>query len=134
MKLVVYAIKFSFLLSIFISFLLFPFFFVSAQPTFDPPDGADETHDPDEPRMNDPLEGLGDPNLLIGQMIKTLLGVLGSVALILFTLAGFTWLTSQGNPEAVLKAKRTLFWTSLGLIVVFASYALVKTIINSLIH
>jgi hypothetical protein len=71
--------------------------------------------------------------LLAGQMIKTLLGVLGSVALILFTLAGFIWLTSQGNPEVILKAKRTLFWTSLGLIVVFASYALIKTIINSLI-
>src|SRR3989344_4119893 len=66
---------------------------------------------------------------LIGRVINGVLGVVGSLALIMFIYGGLLWMTSGGNDEKVKQGKDVLIWATLGLFIIFASYALVNFII-----
>ncbi len=79
--------------------------------------------------LTDPL-GIGNtasgPQQLIGKIIKGVLGLVGSLALAMFVYGGFTWMLAAGNPTNVEKGKQILIWATIGLIVIFSSYALVQ--------
>ncbi len=81
-------------------------------------------------KLPNPLgEGKDKPQELIGQVINAVLGIVGSIALAMFIFGGFTWMTASGNEQAITKGKDILVWATVGLIVIFTSYALVKFII-----
>jgi len=73
-----------------------------------------------------------DAPTVIGNVIKVALGIIGSVALVLFIYGGVTWMTSGGSPERIKKAKNTLIWSVLGLTIIVSSYAIVSAIIKPL--
>jgi hypothetical protein len=66
-----------------------------------------------------------DPRVIIGQGIRTILGIVGSVALAVFIYGGILWLTSGGNEQRIKKGKDVILWATLGLVVIFAAYAIV---------
>lgn len=70
--------------------------------------------------------------VIIGNVVRALLGISGSIALLMFLYGGFTWLTSQGEVDKIDTAKRTLTWAGLGLAVIFGSYVLVNFVITGL--
>ncbi len=81
--------------------------------------------------IKNPLGGaINTPQKFIGRVIQSLLGVIGSIALVMFVLGGFTWMTSAGDKAKVTKGRDTMLWAVLGLTVVFSSYALVKFVIQ----
>jgi len=82
--------------------------------------------------LANPLK-VDSPQKLIGQIINSLLGIVGSLALLMFIWGGFQWMTAAGNDEKVSKGKRTLVWAALGMVVIFSSYALVSYLINNVI-
>jgi hypothetical protein len=67
-----------------------------------------------------------------GRVIKALLGLTGAIALVMFIYGGFLMMFSGGNPSTVKKGKDTLVMAVLGLVVIFASYAIVNFIITSI--
>jgi hypothetical protein len=68
---------------------------------------------------------------LIGKGIRSVVGVLGSVSLVMFVYGGFLWMTAQGSEERVKKAKSTLLYSSLGIVLTFLSYSLVAFILQT---
>ena len=68
----------------------------------------------------------------IGRLIKAILGLSGSVALLMFVWGGFQYLWSGGDPKKVEKGKETLKNAVLGIVIIFFSYTLVNTIIKIL--
>jgi len=91
-----------------------------------------------EPATTVPLEnplGTGnvDPRVLIGNVINAILGVVGSLALLMFIYGGVTWVISAGNEEKIAKGKNIILWASFGLAVIFFSYAMVRFVISALI-
>ena len=72
----------------------------------------------------------GSINQLIGKMINVIMGVVGSLALLMFVYGGIIWMTAAGSDERVKKGKNILVWSALGLIAVFMAYGLTKFIIN----
>jgi hypothetical protein len=85
--------------------------------------------------LPDPLgmEGEEDvPQKLIGKIINAILGIVGSLALVMFIYGGFTWMLAAGNQEKVQKGKDILIWATIGLIVIFSAYALVKFVFTGL--
>jgi len=70
--------------------------------------------------------------LIIGNVIKAALGIVGSIALLMMTYGGYRWLTAMGNSEKVEKGKDTLIWAALGLVVIFGAYAITSYIISKL--
>lgn len=84
-------------------------------------------------KLDNPLGPKADNLAVIyGRVIYAFLGLSGAVALIMFIIGGFTWMTAAGNEEKVTKGKQTLLWAVLGLIVIFSSYAILKTIFESI--
>jgi hypothetical protein len=79
---------------------------------------------------------LGDKDLtvpqLINRVINVALGIVGSLALIMFIYGGFVWMLAGGNEQAVTKGKNILMWAAIGLVVIFASYSLVSFVITSI--
>ena len=83
--------------------------------------------------LKNPLgDGVDDPRAIVGNVIKALFGIVGSLALAIFIFGGFTWVTSAGNEEKIKKGKDMIMWAAFGLIVVFASYALVTFVLSAL--
>ncbi len=76
--------------------------------------------------------GETNPNIIIGKVINAVLGIVGSLALLMFTYGGFTWMLAAGNNERVQKGKDILIWATIGLVIIFSSYALIKLIFKSL--
>lgn len=59
-------------------------------------------------------------------VVRLFLGAVGVFALFIFMYGGFQMLTSAGNPETIKKAKDTLVWAALGIIVVLGSWAIIN--------
>jgi hypothetical protein len=99
------------------------------------PQDATPTRDKSTVKLPNPLgEGVLalDPRNIIGNIIKALLGIVGSLALVVFILGGFTWVTAAGNEERVKKGKDMVMWAVLGLAVIFMSYVLINFVIDAL--
>lgn len=63
---------------------------------------------------------------IIGNIIGGILGILGTVFLLLIVIAGIRWMTAGGNEEQVISSKRTIVASFLGLVVIFLSYAFAR--------
>jgi hypothetical protein len=72
------------------------------------------------------------PAVIIGMVIKSFLGLLGGLALVMMVWGGFQWLTSAGNDEKVKKGTQTMMWAIIGMVIVLASYLLVSTVLRFL--
>ena len=85
-------------------------------------------------QLDNPLEkaGVSTPEALIGQIIKSVLGILGSIALAMFVYGGVMMMTAGVNAKNAQTGKDTLFWATVGLIVIFSAYAMVKFLLTSL--
>jgi len=82
-------------------------------------------------QLQNPL-GVTDIRVLIGRVIRALLGISGAVALLMFVYGGMLWLTSGGNADQIKKGKNTLIWAVIGLVVIFTSYTLVSALISAI--
>lgn len=73
-----------------------------------------------------------DPVNLIGRGIKIFLGIIGAIALIMFIYGGLVWMTSGGSSTAIKKGRDTLVWASIGILVIFSSYAILSFIFKAI--
>ena len=67
-----------------------------------------------------------DPRYTVAVIIRTALGIIGTVFLILTIYAGAIWMTSGGNEEQVGKAKRIITASVIGLAIVLLSYGITR--------
>jgi len=82
--------------------------------------------------LPNPLGSITDPRAIMGNIIKALLGIVGSLALLVFILGGFTWVTSGGSEDKIKKGKDMVMWAALGLVIIFMSYAIVTFVIGAI--
>lgn len=59
------------------------------------------------------------------------LGFLALIAMIIVIYAGFLYVTAMGNDDQAKKAKNTIIWVVMGIIVILLAYALVNTLITT---
>ncbi len=71
--------------------------------------------------------------LIVGNMIKTFIGLLGIVFLVLTVYAGFLYLTAQDDADKVTHAKETLQRGVIGIVIVLAAYAISAFVVNALV-
>lgn len=79
--------------------------------------------------IDNPLS-TNSPQALIGLIIKAALGLTGTIALIYFIIGGFMWMTAGGNMEKIKKGKDTLIWATLGLIIIFSAYSILRYVFD----
>jgi hypothetical protein len=75
-----------------------------------------------------------DPRIIIGNVIRIILGLLGVVAIGLIIYGGFLWMTASGNEEQIEKAKKVLISALIGLVIILSAFAIATFIINSLVQ
>lgn len=59
-----------------------------------------------------------------GQIVGAALSFVGVIFLILMIYAGILWMTAQGNDQQIVRAKNMLINSIIGLIIIFAAYAI----------
>ena len=69
--------------------------------------------------------------VLLGNIINSVLGIIGSLALVMFIYGGATWMLSAGSQEQVTKGKNILIWATVGIVIIFTAYALVKFVLTT---
>lgn len=74
-----------------------------------------------------------DIRVVIARIIRTALGLLGIVALVLILYAGFVWMTAGGDEEKISQAKKILLNAVIGLVIILSSYAIASFVINRLV-
>ncbi len=80
--------------------------------------------------------GLGttDIRIVVARIIRAGLGILGILAVCIIVYAGYLWMTAGGNAERVDRAKRLLINGLIGLIIIFASVAIVQFVISAVLR
>lgn len=71
-------------------------------------------------------------NSLIKDLINVLLYVVGVLSVIMIIVSGIFYVISSGDAGRVAKAKNTLMYSIVGLVVAFVAYAVVNWVIDKL--
>jgi len=74
-------------------------------------------------QVNNP-PGVGFFQNRLGQMIGLVLSMVGVIFFILIIYAGITWMLSGGNDQTITKSKDLIINATIGLVIVFAAYAI----------
>ena len=74
-----------------------------------------------------------DIRITIANIIRTAMGLLGIIAVLIVLYGGFKWMTAAGNEESVADAKKILIAGVIGLVIIVSAYAVATFIINSLV-
>lgn len=77
--------------------------------------------------FKNPLKAQSIPQL-ITILVKILLSLIGVGAIIMIIFAGFQMITSDGNESKLTKAKSTLTWAIVGLLVALLSFSIVAIV------
>jgi hypothetical protein len=92
---------------------------------------AQDAAEPEAIELTNPL-GTTDVRVVVGYVIRAVLGVTGSIALLMIIWGGFLWLTSSGNSDRIEKGRKILTWAVLGLVVIFSAYIIVYAVLEGL--
>lgn len=76
---------------------------------------------------------IATPEIVAGRIIGVVMGFLGVVFFILMVYGGWIWLLARGNDEKVTQAKDTIKHAIIGLLIVFAAYALSAFVVTSIV-
>ena len=74
---------------------------------------------------------LNDFKSLIAVIGNYILGISGSIVLLMFIYGGLTWLLSAGSAEKIGKGKKIIFGSSIGLILIFGAVTLIRVVLQS---
>ncbi|HEY8992705.1 MAG TPA: hypothetical protein VIM37_02535 [Candidatus Microsaccharimonas sp.] len=69
------------------------------------------------------------PAKLIATIVNVLLFIIGAIAVIMIIIGGIMYATSAGDAGQVTKAKNTILYAVVGLVVAFLAYAIVNFVV-----
>ena len=75
----------------------------------------------------------GDLNNMIRTIINTVIFAVGMVAVVMIILGGVNYATSQGDSTKVKKAKDTILYGIIGLVISLLAYAIVTFVLSSIV-
>ncbi len=79
--------------------------------------------------------GLGtkDVRLVIASLIRVAMSLLGILTVCIMLIGGFIWMTAGGNDEKIGQAKKWIFASVIGLIIILSAYSLASFVISNLV-
>lgn len=84
-----------------------------------------------EAYIND--EGGDDLNVAIINIINAVIGVLGLVCVVVIIIGGVGYMTSSGDAGKVKKAKDTILYGIIGLVICILAFAIVNFVISNIL-
>lgn len=110
-----------------LTFIILPSL-VLAQPALDKLKTVGETNGPYE-NVSDPQDFLYGT---VGNIISIFSAILAIIFIILIILAGYHYMTAQGDENKVSQSFKTIYHAVIGLVIVISSYAITMFILNRL--
>lgn len=83
-------------------------------------------------KVTPPTGGPSDLGSLITKITNILMTTVGIVAVIMIIIGGLMYIFSGGNPESTKRAKDTVLYAVIGIIVAILSYAIVNFVIGNI--
>lgn len=77
-------------------------------------------------------QGTVNINIIIGNAIKVVLGIVGSISLLVFVFGGYQLLTSAGDDSKVRMGSNAMLYATIGLFIIFGAYAILNTILKGI--
>lgn len=74
----------------------------------------------------------GTPDSVLSTGLKVVFAVAGAISILVIVLAGLRMVVSVGNPDAVNKARNTIVFAAVGLIVCLTGFIIVGFVVNRL--
>lgn len=85
--------------------------------------------------------GVGDNNLndnnlmsTLNTVINVIIGIVGLVAVVMMIIGGISFITSQGDSAKVTKARNTILYGVVGLVVALLAFAIVNFVLSSVFN
>jgi hypothetical protein len=97
-----------------------PYLVLAANPALDTLDNVGSTEGPYNKPADDSIPLMD----VIGTIIGVALSLIGVVFLVLMILAGYNWMSAQGDEEKVTKAKETIMRAIIGIVIVVGAYGI----------
>lgn len=82
-------------------------------------------------KLTNPLPSTNIPTI-VGTAIKAAMGIMGSLALVVFVYGGFRWLTAAGNSESIEIGTSAMIWATIGIFIIFSSYAILQLVFTTI--
>jgi TRAP-type C4-dicarboxylate transport system permease small subunit len=82
--------------------------------------------DPDQ--INIPTTDLSSAS--VATILEVVFGILGSVAFLVIVIAGLRFVLSRGNAEAAGKARNTIIYAAVGLVIAMLAFSIVRIIVR----
>ena len=68
---------------------------------------------------------------IIANIIQTMFFIIGVLAVIVIIYSGFLFIVASGNPQTIQKAKTSIVYAVVGLVVAIMAYAIVGFVVNT---
>jgi hypothetical protein len=72
----------------------------------------------------------GSADNAVAVILRLVFGVLGGIAVLIVTIAGFQYIISQGDPQKIAKAKNTIIFAVIGLAIALTGFSIVNFVVN----
>lgn len=83
------------------------------------------------PGSNCTPPGLDDFEKVISNVTNIALGLISTIALIFLIQGAILYMSSGGNPDQISKAKNTIFYSIIGLVLAIGSWVIIKFVIGA---
>jgi hypothetical protein len=77
-----------------------------------------------------PLPHVGAGNDQIHTIVNIVLGIAGSLALLFIVIGGLRYILSQGDPNGVARARDTVIYALVGLVITMTAYGIITFVVN----
>ena len=77
-------------------------------------------------------EGEGTIQDIVGQIINAVIGILGIACVVIIIIGGIGYMTSSGDAGKVKKARDTILYGVIGIIICVLAYAIAQFVINAI--
>ena len=84
--------------------------------------------------LNNSLTGTGELSDNIVKILQGVIGILGAVAVVIIIIGGIGYMTSSGDAGKVKKAKDTILYGLIGLIICVLAFAIVHFVIANVLN
>ena len=78
-----------------------------------------------------PLPHAGAGSGTIHTLLSIVIGITAALSLLFITIGGFRYILSQGDPQGISKAKGTIIYALIGLVIAIIAQALVVFVLKS---
>ncbi len=81
--------------------------------------------------QKNPLPEIGAGDAQVDQIVNVIFGLAGALALLFIVIGGLRYIMSQGDPNNTSRAKGTVLYALIGLVVTITAYGIVRFVVRT---